>query len=426
MLSDYPSRSHWLLYLLLFTLLILLTPLAGHYGDLAYWVAWATHMDAHGLTSGYEVATNNYNPLYQYVLFGFGRLAHGADRIYRYRHLLKIVTLVFDFWGAIWAVRFFGYGDANQRFMLSLLFLLNVGYLYNTVAWEQVDAILSALIFAALVQALRQRVLSSMVLFLLAINLKSQGIIFWPPLLLLWAPQWWLAPRRLGQGVLLGAAVQLLILLPYLVAGNVAKVGSSVFSAVDYYPMASMNCFNMWALLLHPYYVTDTAVWAGLSYKQWGLLSFLLASAVVLLPLGLHTLHKLRSRTTFGFDDAALVLLSLGLIPVVFCFFNTQMHERYWHPSLLLLGSYAILRQRYVLFGLFSGAYFLNLEYGLAYQLPPYGRHTNFLFRPEAAAILFAAVMVGSIWQLYHEARLRTTWQLLRQPVRPAAVAAAA
>jgi Gpi18-like mannosyltransferase len=425
--SVYPTRSHWLLYLLLFTLLILLTPKAGHLTDVACWVAWATHMDAYGLTRGYEVDTNNYNPLYQYVLFGFGRLFHGADHIYRYRHLLKIVTLVFDFWGAIWAVRFFGWGDGNQRFLLSLLFLLNIGYMYDTVAWEQVDAILATLAFAAIVQALRRRVLSSMVLFLLTVNMKSQGIIFLPPLLLLWAPQWWLAPRRLVQGALLVGAVQLLILLPYILAGNVMTIFHLVYDAVGYFPVASMNCFNMWAMLLHPYGVPDFTVWAGLTYKQWGLLSFLLASTVVLLPLGLRALQKLRTRATFGPDDYALVLLSLGMVPVVFCFFNTQMHERYWHPALILLGSYAILRQRYVLFCLFSAAYFLNLEAAFSFQLPPDKVHTTVLFWPEVVASLFAVVLVGGIWQLYrHEAGLRATWQQLRQPAVPAAVASAA
>jgi len=424
MLSDYPSRSHWRLYLLLFTLLILLTPLAGHFGDVSCWVDWATYMDAHGLTHGYEVQYNNYNPLYQYVLFVFGRVAHGADRIYRYRHLLKILTLVFDFWGAIWAVRFFGWGDGNQRFLLSLLFVLNIGYLYNTLAWEQVDAILGTLAFAAVVQALRGRVTSSMVLFLLTINMKSQGIIFLPPLVLLWVPQWWLAPRRLLQGGLLVAVVQLLILLPYILAGNVMKIFHLVYDVVGYFPITSMNCFNMRALLLRPYDVPDFTVWGGLTYKQWGLLSFLLASAVVLLPLGLRALHKLRSRTTFGPDDYALVLLSLGLIPVVFCYFNTQMHERYWHPALLLLGSHAIWRQRYALFCVFSGAYFLNLEFALKYQVPPYVLHTNFLFRPEVAALLFGGVLVGGVWQLYrHEADLRQTWRQLRQPAAAAPAA---
>jgi Gpi18-like mannosyltransferase len=426
MLSNYPERSHWLLYLLLFTLLIVLTPNAGHSTDVACWVAWATHMGAHGLTSGYEVDSNNYNPLYQYVLFAFGRLVGEADRIYRYRHLLKMVTLVFDFWGAIWAVRQFGWGDGNQRFLLSLLFLLNVGYLYNTVAWEQVDAILSTLAFAAVVQALRQRTVSSMVFFLLAINMKSQGIIFLPPLLLLWAPQWWQAPRRFVLGVLLSAALELLILLPYIVAGNVMRIFHLMYDAVGYFPITSMNCYNLWVWLLNPYYVPDFNTWVGHTYKQWGLLMFCLAAAVVLLPLGLATLSKLRRRAVFGPDEYALVLLSLGLVPLVFCFFNTQMHERYWHPALLLLGSHALLTRRYFLFVLFSIAYFFNLEAVLKYQLPLENIHTMFLFRPKVVAVLFGVVLVSGTWQLYRQAGLPAIWQSLRQPLRPQKAAALA
>jgi Gpi18-like mannosyltransferase len=424
--SDYPTRAHWLLYLLLFTTLVLLTPHAGMEGDVMCWVSWATYMRNHGLTRGYEAYGNNYTPLYQYVLFAYGKLAGDADHIFRNRHLLKIVTLLFDFGGAILAVRRFGWGDSNQRFMLSLLFLLNVGYLYNTVAWEQVDAILGTLVFWAVVQALRQRTVSSMVLFVLAINMKSQGIIFLPPLGLLWLPQWWQAPRRLGQGLLLGAAVQLLLLAPYIAAGKLSVVYGVVTSAVGYFPYASVNCLNLWALFLPPYGTSDALRWAGLTYKQWGLLSFLVAATGVLLPLALTTWYKLRSRTTFGPPDYALVLLSLGLVSLVFCFFNTQMHERYWHPALLLLGSYALLTRRYALFAIFSGAYFLNLEFVSMYQLPHGTEHKTLLFKPKLIASLFTIVLVGSVWQLYQVAGLRATWRRLRQPGAPLPPAALA
>jgi len=426
MLADYPLRSHWLLYLLLFTLLIVLTPQTGYSTDVSCWVAWATHMDAHGLTSGYEVDSNNYNPLYQYVLFGFGRLAHSAGHIYRYRHMLKMVTLLFDFWGAIWAVRQFGWGDSNQRFLLSLLFLFNAGYLYNTVVWEQVDAILGTLAFAAVVQALRQRTASSMVFFVLTINMKSQGIVFLPPLLLLWVPQWWQAPRRLALGLGLAAATELLLLLPYIVAGNVMKIFHMIYDVVGYFPITSMNCYNMWIWLVNPYDVPDFNTFAGHTYKQWGVLTFCLASAVVLLPLGLAALNKLRHRAVFGADDYALVLLSLGLIPLVFCFFNTQMHERYWHPALLLLGSHAILTRRYFLFMLFSLAYFLNLEASFKYQLPMGSIHTAVIFLPKVVATMFGVVLAGGTWQLYRQANLRAIWQGLRQPLPQKQVAAVA
>jgi Gpi18-like mannosyltransferase len=424
--SAYPSRAHWLLYVLLFTALVLFTPHAGLEGDVMCWVSWATYMRAHGLTRGYEAYGNNYTPLYQYVLFAYGKLVGDADHIFRYRHLLKLVTLLFDFAGAILAVRRFGWGDGNQRFMLSLLFLLNVGYLYNTVAWEQVDAILSTLVFAAVVQALRQRTVSSMVLFLLAINMKSQGIIFLPPLGLLWLPQWWQAPRRLARGLLLAAAVQLLLLAPYIVAGKLPVVLKVVTSAVGYFPYASVNCFNLWTWFLPPYGTSDALRFAGLTYKQWGLFSFLVAATVVLLPLALTAWHRVRTRTTFGTPDQALVLLSMGLVSLVFCFFNTQMHERYWHPALLLLGSYAVLTRRYALFFLFSAAYFLNLEVVFKFQLPSDTEHSTVPFRPGVIATMFATVLVGSVWQLYRAAGVRAIWQLLRQPVPPAAVATAA
>ena len=420
MLTNYPARAHWLLYSLLFTTLVLLTPHVGNNGDVNCWVTWAAYMRNHGLTRGYEAYGNNYTPLYQYVLFAYGKLMHDIEHVHSYRHLLKIFTLLFDFGGAILAVRMFGWGDGNQRFMLSLLFLLNIGYLYNTVVWEQVDAILGTLAFVAVVQALRQRTVSSMVVFVLAINMKSQGIIFLPPLGLLWLTQWWQAPRRLSQGLLLGAAVQLLLLAPYIVAGKLPVVLKVVTDAVDYFPYVGMNCFNMWAWFLPPYGTSDALVVAGLTYKQWGLLGFLLASAIVLLPLALTTLYKLRSRSTFGPADYGQVLLSLALVSLVFCFFNTQMHERYWHPALLLLGSYAILTRRYVLFCLFSAAYFLNLEYVLMMQLPPDTKHTTVPFRPDVLATIFATVLVGSVWQLYRATDLRTIWQLVRQP-NPAA-----
>ncbi|RYY16942.1 MAG: hypothetical protein EOO36_10445 [Cytophagaceae bacterium] len=334
----YPGRAHWLLYALLFALLLLLTPHAGYLSDVEYWENWATHIGAHGLGNAYTYASNNYNPLYQYVLYAYAKLAGSPQHITAYIHCLKAFTLLFDFGGAILAARYVGWGDGNQRFILSLLFLLNLGYLYNTVVWEQVDAIVSTLAFAAVVQALRQRPASSFVCLVLALNTKTQAIIFLPPLLLLWVPQWWRAPRRLWQSIGLGAVVQLLILGPFIRSGALPRVLYIVRDAVGHFPLASLNCYNLWVLLLNDFIVPDTRLYAGLTYKSWGLLGFGAASAVVLLPLALATLHRLRARQVFSLADAALVLLSLGLIPLTFSFFNTQMHERYWHPALLLLG----------------------------------------------------------------------------------------
>ena len=420
MSTTYPARAHWLLYALLFALLLVLTPTSGHRFDVQFWEQWATHLGAHGLGNAYTYANNNYNPLYQYVLYGYARLAGSPQKITAYIHCLKAFTLLFDFGGAILAVRCFGWGEGNQRFILSLLFLLNLGYLYDTVVWEQVDAIVSTLAFVAVVQALRQRPASSVVWLVLALNMKSQAIIFLPPLLLLWAPQWWRAPRQLLQGIGLGAVVQLLILVPFIWSGTMPRLLHVVRDAVDHYPVASMNCYNLWVLLLNDFLVSDAQVYAGLTYKAWGLLGFCAAAAVVLLPLGLAALRKLRTRQVFNPADYPLVLLSLGLVPLVFCFFNTQMHERYWHPALLLLGAHAILTRRYGLFGVVSLAFCLNMEPYMHYW-GAFSQYPNLLFRPKLVAGLFGGVLLSGTWQLYRQAPLAASWRLFGQPGPPAA-----
>ena len=418
MSTTYPARAHWLLYALLFALL-LLTPTAGHLFDVQYWEQWATHIGAHGLGNAYTYESNNYNPLYQYVLYGYAKLAGSPQRITAYIHYLKAFTLLFDFGGAILAVRYFGWGGGSQRFILSLLFLLNLGYLYNTVVWEQVDAIVSTLAFVAIVQALRQRPASSFVWLVLALNMKTQAIIFLPPLLLLWVPQWRLAPRQLAYSIGLGAGAQLLILVPFIRSGTLPRLLYIVRDAVGHFPFASMNCYNLWVLLLNDFLVSDARLYAGLTYKAWGLLGFCTASAVALLPLALATLHRLRARQVFSLSDAPLVLLSLGMIPLAFSFFNTQMHERYWHPALLLLGAHALRTRRYALFGICSLAYCLNLEPIVRYW-GAFSHYPNLLFRPKLVASLFGGVLLSGIWQLYRQMPPQASWRLFWQPGSPA------
>jgi Gpi18-like mannosyltransferase len=419
MVNSYPVRQHWLLYSLLYSALLLLTPRAGFLFDLRFWEEWAAHMQTHGLGNAYTLANNNYNPLYQYVLYAYANLAGSSQRIAYYVHCLKAFTLLFDLGGAIVAVRCFGWGDGNQRFLLSLLFLFNIGYLYNTLVWEQVDAIVSTLSFVAVVQALRQRPVSSLIWLVLALNMKTQAIIFLPPLVMLWAPQWWAAPRRLVQSIGTGLVMQLLILLPFIVAGTVPRILVIVGGVVDFFPYVSLNCYNVWMFFFTDFLVSDAQLYAGLTYKAWGMLGFFVASATILLPLGMVTLCKLRTRTTFGEGDYPLVLLSLGLIPLVFCFFNTQMHERYWHPALILLGAHALLTRRYVLFGVCSLAYALNLE-AMMHYLGDFSHYPTLLFRPKLVAALFGSVLLGGTWQLYRLASPWAAWRLLRQPLRSA------
>ncbi|WP_375416336.1 hypothetical protein [uncultured Hymenobacter sp.] len=429
-MTTYSLRQQAALTVLLFGMLLLLVPRAGHGGDVHYWYTWACYIFDYGLGNVYQVPDNNYNPLYHYILWAFGKLAGSKERIDHYRHWLKAFTLVFDFAGAFWAASLVG--ERERRFGLVLVLLFNIGYLYNTLIWEQVDAIYTFFAFGAVVLAVQQRSVASLLCFVLALAAKTQAIIFLPPLLLLWAPQWWRRPSRLLLGGVGSAALLALLLAPFIWFGYdnyVPRIVAINLGATEVYPVVFMGAFNFWCLL--PTHLSldlsDATVVAGLSYRGWGLGLFCGSSALALLPLLLATARQLRAGpraavapfptplpppalpATDLAPDLALTLLSCGLIPLLFCFFNTQMHERYWHAAILFLAAYAFLRRDYLPYGLASAAYFLNLEGVLRYL--NLLKYTSFFLRPWFSAALFALTIIICLVKLYRLATLRAARQ---------------
>ena len=71
------------------------------------------------------------------------------------------------------------------------------------------------------------------------------------------------------------------------------------------------------------------------------------------------------------------------------------MHERYWHPAVLFLGSYALLSRRWWPFALTSVAYWLNLQtmFRHYHHLP-----TWLVRHPQLVAGLFALALRQCLW----------------------------
>jgi Gpi18-like mannosyltransferase len=404
-LRRWPLGPHAGWYLLLLTLLAVLLPESGYPADTWLWVRWAEYSRAHGLGNVYALHGNNYNPLYHYLLALFGHLEGSAAAIQAHWYRLKLLTLPFDLAGALLAASLAR--PDRRRFRASLLLLLSPAYLYNTLIWGQVDAIYTCLVFAAVLLALRERAAWSGVFFVLALNAKLQALIFLPPLLLLWVPLWRAAPRRLLTSALAAGLTQTLVLAPFIWGGERSYLDVILRinrQSVGYYPFLSMKAFNWWQLTASGNLMTrlDTDLWHGLTYRHWGMLLFLLAATLVLLPLLRHTIGRVRRRLP---PDPPLVLLSCALVPLVFCFFNTQMHERYWHSALLFAAAYGFSSGRYAVFALSSVAYLLNLEAVMNYlQLPAS------LLRPELVAALFALSILVSVGQLYRRAGVTGGW----------------
>lgn len=409
-MNTYFSRQQALLTFLFFVLLLLLVPHAGFQDDVMCWTRWATYIFEHSLGDVYYVEDNNYNPLYHYFLWLYAQLMGSPEKIMHYRHWLKGFTLLFDFAGAFWAASLV----RERRFEQALLLLFNFSFLYDTLIWEQVDAIYTCFAFGAVVLAVQNRLISSALCFVLALAAKTQAIIFLPPLLLLWVPQWWLQPKRMALAGVASAGLLLVLLAPFIWGAEKNYLPHIIdinLGARGKYPVISMNCYNFWHILLRNPDLTwgaDKQPLAGLTYHLWGLLLFGLTSALALWPLLIAAIRKLtnRSATATAFDLAP-TLLSVGLVPLLFAFFNTQMHERYWHAAILFLAGYGFIRRDYWPYVLASMAYVLNLE-GLLHflQLRSYG---VLIFKPQFVAFLFAGVILLSLLRLFRYPRGKTS-----------------
>ena len=410
-MGTFSLRQQLTYALLLFLLLLLLVPRAGHDSDLVFWLNWTTFIFEHRLGDVYQLADNNYNPLYHYILWLYGHLMGSVEKLRYYIHWLKAFTLIFDFAGAFWAASLVP--DRDRRFGLVLLLLFNIGYLYDTLIWIQVDSIYTFFAFGAVVLAVQQRVVGSVLCFVLALAAKTQAIIFLPPLLLLWLAQWVRRPWQLVWSVAAAGTLAMLVLAPFIwwsQANYLPRIIEINATASETYPRLSMNAYNIWYLLTayeSPSSVSDLLPYLGLTYRTWGLLWFFAASAVALFPLLVAVGQGLLRRSPISTaPDMALVLLSCGSIPLLFTYFNTQMHERYWHAAVLFLAAYGFLRRDYVPYVLVSVAYFLHLESILHYlQLLKYG---VLIFHPKFLAAVFGIAILVVLFNIYRLAPWRT------------------
>ncbi|OON68969.1 hypothetical protein B0919_09645 [Hymenobacter sp. CRA2] len=388
-------------------LLVVLLPGTGHRLDVWCWTVWAHYIHEHGLANVYELDLNNYNPLYHYVLWAYVKLAGSAAAIEHYRHYLKAATVVFDLAGAWLVVTYAPHWRRRPYLLLALL--LNPGYLYNTLVWEQMDAIWTFFVLAAVTLALRGRLVLSGLLYVLALNTKLQAIVFLPPLLLLWLPVAARVPRRrLVEVVLVAALLQGLLLAPFVLGARhspLPRILQINFDSAGYFPYITMMAYNVWVLLMQKAALqgtSDELIKLGLSYRHWGVLAFCGAAALALLPLLGLSWRRLRSRTSWQPADMPVVLLALALVPLVFCYFNTEMHERYWHSGVVLLAAYAVRTGRYAAYVAASLAYLLNMESVLGYAAK-----FDEPSMPAAypVAVVFTLVIGYCFWQLYAAVR---------------------
>lgn len=390
-------------HIILLAIIVIFLPKVGFYFDTIDRPEWIAYMKAHGISNVYG-SGSNYLPLGLYILYFFGLFFDSPEAIKTGFHLFKIVVLLFDFAAPLILVNAFKdliQPSPTRRWLyVEYLVLLNPCYLYNTLIWNQQDAIHTAFVVLAIVLVLKNQPVWSAVVALLAVNLKLQSIIFVPVIGIVLLYYVYKKPSLLLKIIPALVVAQLLIFLPFIVTGKVSEVLATFKNSVDFFPVVSATAYNLWYLLLKqdPNQIFDSVEVFRLQYKTWGLLLFFGLSVLTMIPLIVKTFVTAKDRLALDKRLFELVFLTSGAIAIIFFFVSTQMHERYSHPAMILFFGFGILSGRYWLFGLTCVAYLLNVD-GVfqSIQQHPYLP----IVKPEVVALIFVVILILAFYEIY-------------------------
>ncbi|MVO98971.1 phospholipid carrier-dependent glycosyltransferase [Paenibacillus lutrae] len=335
----------------------------GYEADVRTFMAWADRAYTVGFGELYSDPDYflDYPPGYMYVLYIIGALCGGLQIGWESGWsllILKTVPMAADLLSSVLlyklAARTF---PSSRAALLSSLYMLNPAIWINSAGWGQVDSVFMLFVLIFLLQLEKKRFVSAAVILAVAVLLKPQGLLFGPFFLVALFQQarekgWW---RTLSASFAAGAAAFLLPALPFAWKLEPLWLFKLYFGTLASYPYASLNAFNLMALLGGNFQTADGQLFS-MNYTGWGTIFFVLA-LLFSLVLYARTSHKKGAGFYMGFLFATSAFMLM-----------TKMHERYlFYGLLLLLAAYLYLKDKrlLLLFGGFSLTSFLNVGYVL-------------------------------------------------------------
>ncbi len=407
------SKEKWPILILsvvfsVFTIFLPDTTPPGQF-DRNCFISWSNFMLGNGLNNIYKFGVD-YLPLYHYLLFFYGKLVGDTAGIVHGINSLKLVTLLFELMGVYYAYLIVKptFKVKKNALMVFLLIPFNIAFFYDNIIYGQVDGIYTTFAVMSIFYALQKRPALSLICFVVGLNFKLQTIVFFPLIAMLNFPAVFenFTIKKAVQVFLPAIFLQVLIVLPFALSGDLYKVWEVVMTASGKFERLSMGAFNFWALFFeHPFSVHDgLGIW-GRSYNVIGLGLFILFSGIFLFPIffkDFQFLYGVEPSISFSVEKA---FLTAGLLVLGLFYFNTQMHSRYIHSAVLMIGIYSIYTRRYLPYILISIAYFLNIEGAakiLKGNILPF---KSFLFQPWFVSILFLVLIVLLMYHLFSKHR---------------------
>lgn len=401
------QRTILLILLFAFVLVLIFLPdttTPGKY-DRRVWITWANYVLSNGLQNVYKLGVD-YLPLTHYILYAYTFFAGSTEAIISNINSLKMFTFSVELVGVYYVYLLIKdrFSTPRQAAWACLWILLNPAYLYDSLLYGQWDGIYTTLVFISFYYALKNRLALSVVFILIALNAKIQALVYMPILAFIWLEN--LCEDFNWQKVLRAALflflVQTLIVLPFALTGDLQKVIDVGINMVGRYPLVSMGANNVWNFIFEdPHKVIDLRGFYGLSFNSYGLITFCAMMGLTLLPFVIYFFKKLQRRDFIGRYPVENFLLMGILVPVIFFYFNTQMHARYAHSAILFGGAYALYTRKYWIYLVVSIAYFSNLEIASKILKGDILEYKVFFMQPKFVAALFGFVILACLTQLY-------------------------
>ena len=397
-----------LMLLLAAALRVIIALLIPGYGvDIGCFTYWGEFMAHTGAADFYNtVGFCDYPPGYILVLGLLGKigdaLGTGMTEL-----LVKLPSILCDVAAAAVLYRF-----AKKRVSPKNAFVLAALYAFNPLtfaagaAWGQADSVMALCLLLVVIEAIENRWVAALPLYMLSVLLKPQALMFGPLGLIAFL---YALIRKKDQklyiqsvvGMILAAVVALLVILPFSPHMDNSEgwwIINLYGGTMGYYANVTVNACNLYFLFgLNWIGVADEAAWyirpivmtlllggvlmAGFRF-QWykkntarKLALFTSLAAVVIISLIPMTYSQLGTLVIVlgvilcallyaaGRDIRHLPLLG-ALLLILLCNLGVMMHERYLFPAALLLALACVLEKDtrvYLLFALVSAALFLNV-----------------------------------------------------------------
>lgn len=324
--------------------------MTGHPYDINIFRSWAVAA-ANNLFQVYANARSvDYPPLYMYVLYLIGKLGSLAPLNAYYPQLLKIPSIMADI-----ATAYIIYQLARKHLspelgiVLAGFYTFNPAVLIDSTFWGQVDSFFTLIVAGAVWALAEMRVGLASILFMGAVMMKPQGIIFLPVLFFELCRQKSLKTYMKAAAFALGTA--LAMVLPFAAGHGLLWIYDLFAGTIGKYPYASVNGFNLFSLL-GANYKSDTAAFLAFNYQIWGMIF------IVLVTLFAWFIY-VRGKGT-AFIPAAALLQIAGVFTLA-----TGMHERYLFPAIALaILAFIYLRDNrlLILAGGFSLTVYMNIH----------------------------------------------------------------